>query len=840
LSALIQQLRCGYDIVYLLAHGRLLDGQTILYLEDAHGRTEPVDARVLVTRLAQLVNRPRLIVLGVCQSAGDEEADPALALGPCLARAGVPAVLAMQGCVTIETLQHFLPAFFRSIQDNGQVDRAVAIARSRVCDRPDFWSPVLFLRLANGRLWQDQEPRITVFQPIDGFGEAQVLCSKTFKGADTLTLPSKVLLRDSQSYPAPRWAVSPLVAQYRAELLCLLHMRYAERLGMVRSSQLQLQIGLYTRPDAVDPVWRRLHLRIPNPASAAVWDRSLTELFDTHGGQLLILGSPGGGKTTALIELASILVARAQASAQERIPVVLHLASWQNGQRLKDWLATVLPNALGISKRFATDLVSSGVLLLLLDGLDEVAVHHQAACVDAITRYLSDAELAPPLVVACRSQEYRTIGARLPLAAAVELAPLDVAAIERSLGNAADTRAVAALLRQDLLLRELVRTPLMLNVLLLTHGAQVELPCYRPDTLAHVQDPSPAAIHIELLEQRRDDLWVAYVRCMFQQRPIDRNKIGDALKWLRYLANMLDKQNMTDFLLDSLQCSCMSTKNHRKWYGVAKYVTCGIPSGLLGGVIISSLGCSLGLPITMFCFIVGFLLGIFLFYFSCYDRICREEQTRWSWAGFRISLKEKGYISLLLFFSLILGLVVGLPMGEHGFIVLSLVIFLISSICFIDRVIDAGWRVENLKVQKRPGMGITRSLYTGLARLLILLFVKGAIIFLVWNISDREILILLIVVVAKMIVWFSQGFYIGPSWGLVGIGAFLKHYTLRLVLAFARVFPFRAVTFLDSMCTRLLLERDGAVYRFRHILLRDFFANLTDMEIEQIAQQVCS
>jgi len=74
----------------------------------------------------------------------------------------------------------------------------------------------------------------------------------------------------------------------------------------------------------------------------------------------------------------------------------------------------------------------------------------------------------------------------------------------------------------------------------------------------------------------------------------------------------------------------------------------------------------------------------------------------------------------------------------------------------------------------------------------------------------------------------------------VGIGAFLKHYTLRLVLAFAGVFPFRAVTFLDSMCTCLLLERDGAIYRFRHILLRDFFANLTDVEIEQIVQRVRS
>ncbi|HEU4328893.1 MAG TPA: hypothetical protein VFS21_37495 [Roseiflexaceae bacterium] len=38
------------------------------------------------------------------------------------------------------------------------------------------------------------------------------------------------------------------------------------------------------------------------------------------------------------------------------------------------------------------------------------------------------------------------------------------------------------------------------------------------------------------------------------------------------------------------------------------------------------------------------------------------------------------------------------------------------------------------------------------------------------------------------------------------------------------------------MSERLLLERDGALYRFRHLLLRDFIADLSDAEIDELAQ----
>ena len=73
-------------------------------------------------------------------------------LGPRLAEAGVPAVIAMQGNVTMATAAAFMPVFFTELRNKGLVDRAMALARGAVRDRPDAWMPVLFMRLKSGRI----------------------------------------------------------------------------------------------------------------------------------------------------------------------------------------------------------------------------------------------------------------------------------------------------------------------------------------------------------------------------------------------------------------------------------------------------------------------------------------------------------------------------------------------------------------------------------------------------------------------------------------------------------------------------------------------------------------
>ena len=74
-------------------------------------------------------------------------------MGPRLAGVGVGAVLAMQDRLTLATAERLLPAFFAELRRDGCVDRALAAARLEVRQRPDWWVPVLYLRLRDGRLW---------------------------------------------------------------------------------------------------------------------------------------------------------------------------------------------------------------------------------------------------------------------------------------------------------------------------------------------------------------------------------------------------------------------------------------------------------------------------------------------------------------------------------------------------------------------------------------------------------------------------------------------------------------------------------------------------------------
>jgi hypothetical protein len=163
LDNLIRHLRAAsdeddkpFDVVYLVCHGALLLNQPRLYLESDTGETDNVDGTALVEEIRRLRTPPVLVVLASCQSGGGSEGAP-VALGPRLAWAGVPAVLAMQGRVTISTAMTFMGRFFTELQKDGFVERAAAEARWAVKDAPDYWRPVLFSRLRSGSIWSLQD-----------------------------------------------------------------------------------------------------------------------------------------------------------------------------------------------------------------------------------------------------------------------------------------------------------------------------------------------------------------------------------------------------------------------------------------------------------------------------------------------------------------------------------------------------------------------------------------------------------------------------------------------------------------------------------------------------------
>lgn len=175
LNNLVDQLReIKPDILYLVCHGSLVAEEPMLWLESEDGKAARVSGNELVIRMKELEDRPRLVVLASCESAGDGSGNALTALGPLLAESGIPAVLAMQGKISMQTVAEMMPVFFRELQRDGQIDRALAVARGSVRERPDHWMPALFMRLKSGRMWYvpgfgDEQEEFEKWQSMAGF-----------------------------------------------------------------------------------------------------------------------------------------------------------------------------------------------------------------------------------------------------------------------------------------------------------------------------------------------------------------------------------------------------------------------------------------------------------------------------------------------------------------------------------------------------------------------------------------------------------------------------------------------------------------------------------------------
>jgi formylglycine-generating enzyme required for sulfatase activity len=190
-AQITDQLQRNCDILYLVCHGALLtdiDDQRqmpFLLLEKDDGTAERVKGENLARYIHNLPveRRPRLAVLASCQSGGQGKVpasakDPGetnedersydhgalVALGPRLVEAGLPAVVAMQDNIEMETVKQFMPAFFQALlaDPKGRVDQALAAARNQVyaAHSPDWWVPVLYLRLTDGQMFLPQPAEI--------------------------------------------------------------------------------------------------------------------------------------------------------------------------------------------------------------------------------------------------------------------------------------------------------------------------------------------------------------------------------------------------------------------------------------------------------------------------------------------------------------------------------------------------------------------------------------------------------------------------------------------------------------------------------------------------------
>jgi hypothetical protein len=318
--------------------------------------------------------------------------------------------------------------------------------------------------------------------------------------------------------------------------------------GSVKPSALLL-LGKKTMPDAVEHPWKPLLGSAEQVGQEIPPDKNIADIFDEMGRLLLILGEPGSGKTTTLLELTHSLIASALANPTKPIPVVFLLSSWsEKRQSIYEWLVEELRTKYYIPRRLGRSFLNDNRLLLLLDGLDEVPVAYQSACVDAINHFAKEVG-TPGLVVCCRLNEYHALSSSLVFNGAIHLQSLSLQQIDTHLEKRGQEQAaLRELLHQDEVLQDLARSPLMLDVMA---TAYQDLPI---ETLKDERLNTPGA--------RQKNIFQTYVSRMFDRRGKHGQTFSreQTLSWMSLLAKNMALHAQGIFLIERIQPSWLSNR----------------------------------------------------------------------------------------------------------------------------------------------------------------------------------------------------------------------------------------------------------------------------------------
>ena len=614
-----------------------------------------------------------------------------------------------------------------------------------------------------------------------------------------------------------------------------------------------INLGMEYNLDAVAYPWEMMVERLDSSSYALPQGTHIAKVFDDLHNELLILGMPGSGKTTMLLELARTLIARAEQDNFHPIPVVFHLSTWAEQCSPMDiWLIEELNARYDVPRKVGQAWIDHNQVLPLLDGLDEVRLSVRNACVESINSYRQEHGMVG-VVVCSRIADYATLTAKLKLCGAVILQPLTNSQIDNYLEHAGDQLvAMRTLLHEDNEMRIFANTPLMLSIM----------------TLAYQGMPFDDLPEHVSLDARRKHLFETYVQRMLKRRGGDsRYSLEQTRHWLSWLAGQMVECGQTVLYLEKMQPNWLSLE-HRLYSLLAGLVS-GISFGVilsLGGVLFFSLilGFDQGVIVGL---IFGLIGGSVFTIFSGresgrLENIKPAESLRWSlrqavirtrWrvpvmvfgfglAGWLQAIMGGGVLGSLfgglagglalglgagvilrfdkgLLAGLIVGLgcgiVNGLVGGPVGGIIGGLGVGLIVGLGIF---LMASTVADEISIKNNPNEGIIRSARNGVIFGLIFGSVFGLGIGIIASLISNSVFGL----ASALGIFLSSGLVFGL---LSGGTAVVQHSALRLGLAWKNYAPLKYVQFLDYATERILLRRVGGGYIFAHRMLLEYFAN---------------
>lgn len=530
------------------------------------------------------------------------------------------------------------------------------------------------------------------------------------------------------------------------------------------------------------------------PHGSADLGGALQQTFRDARGRLLLVGAPGAGKTTLMLQLVLELLE----SERDELPVLLNLATWSKEYvTLEGWLKVILAAEIGVSERYAAEIIQQNHLIPLLDGFDEIREEDRLSCLEAINRYGEDAHRQ--YVISSRKQEFDDVNKGVMVHLPIEVCPLTLEQLKTELlrlwENPDHPERGAKLLLdaidKDALLREVVKTPFYFNTLqILFNGGM---------TLGDMQFTADS---VEGRQAEIRDRFVEYELKVHVHQDYPAEK---AKHWLAFLASRMTSRNMVVFELRDLQYDWW------KWawgqlvmarvvwglvagivaaivigvtYGLFFAMFFGIPAIVYGGVFA---GMAIGVAIFLeYSYVAGFWAGLIAGIVSMFRKkrllIETKDSIHWSWSFLLQRYKE--ILPPWIAGGMVLGMMSGIALIEPKEIRRGLVEYVLK---------------ENLMI------GVIYGLFVGL--------ILGIGVGLVSLFKHSKNIIQITTPYQRFRASMKSLYF-----------SILQHKFLCYQLRGQGLLPPNLVTFLNEMCARHLMETDGATWRFRHRILQEWFA----------------
>jgi hypothetical protein len=343
-------------------------------------------------------------------------------------------------------------------------------------------------------------------------------------------------------------STKPLLAEeheryVRRELLNLVELIWiAGKLKQMLGGRLLIEVNKVERPDLIYHPWKVVLETAQTKQSYLPPDTQIIDIFSQGKGKLLILGEPGSGKTTIMLELARHAIERARHDVTLPLPFVFNLSTWSDEyENVSTWLISELTSSLyKVPKDLAGRLVENDQILLLLDGFDAVPNNKREACAKALNKFRQEHGLAQ-LVVCSRTADYTRLKTQLQMQGAVLLKPLtshQIKAYLASMGSSSE--GLADILKKNKPLAKLAETPLWLNLMTVIYYGM---------TADSIRD----LIKTEYSgKQRTGDLVDAYVqRVLDGSRGTSAYTRSQTTRWLSWLAEHTSTDGL--FFIDRMQ-----------------------------------------------------------------------------------------------------------------------------------------------------------------------------------------------------------------------------------------------------------------------------------------------